>query len=63
MILRLLYYYFKTQYLSQCFRNREQLSAYQEKGLKTGENTLGKSPFYQPYLDKPFIQWPIINKK
>jgi putative adenylate-forming enzyme len=64
MILRLLYYYFKTQYLSQSFRSREQLAAYQEKQFKKLVNhTLGKSPFYQPYLDKPFTQWPIINKK
>ncbi|MDR3501001.1 MAG: CoF synthetase [Legionella sp.] len=64
MILRLLYYYFKTQYLNQRFHNREQLSVYQEKRFKKlVKKTLRKSPFYQPYLDKPFTQWPIINKK
>ncbi|WP_058533062.1 F390 synthetase-related protein [Legionella saoudiensis] len=64
MILRLLYYYFKTQYLSQCFHSREQLAAYQDKRFNAlVKNTLGKSSFYQPYLNKPFAEWPIINKK
>ncbi|QEY50524.1 F390 synthetase-related protein [Legionella longbeachae] len=64
MIFRLLYYYFKTQYLQKCFKSREELSAYQEKKFKNLiKTTLYKSPFYQPYLDKPFAQWPIINKK
>ncbi|KTD63042.1 coenzyme F390 synthetase FtsA [Legionella santicrucis] len=64
MIFRLLYYYFKTQYLQKYFKSREQLSAYQEKKFKNlVKTTLYKSPFYQPYLDKPFAEWPIINKK
>ncbi|VEB35039.1 Uncharacterised protein [Legionella cherrii] len=34
MILRLLYYYFKTHYLRKRFKSRDQLSAYQEKRFK-----------------------------
>lgn len=64
MILRLLYYYFKTHWLRKRFKTREQLSAYQEKRFKKlAKTTLSKSPFYQPYLDKPLNEWPIINKK
>ncbi|MBN9228838.1 MULTISPECIES: F390 synthetase-related protein [Legionella] len=64
MILRLLYYYFKTHLLHKRFKTREQLSAYQEKRFKKlAKTTLSKSPFYQPYLDKPLNEWPIINKK
>lgn len=64
MIVRLLYYYFKALYLQQRFTSREQISAYQEKKFKTlVKKTLRKSPFYQAYLDKPFHEWPIINKK
>ncbi|KTD15132.1 coenzyme F390 synthetase FtsA [Legionella gratiana] len=64
MILRLLYYYFKTLYLQKRFKSREQLSVYQEKKFThLVKTTLYKSPFYQPYLDKPFAEWPIINKK
>ncbi|WP_454783021.1 F390 synthetase-related protein [Legionella sp. WA2022007384] len=64
MILRLLYYYFKTHYLRKRFKSRAQLSTYQEKKFrKLVKTTLYKSPFYQPYLDKPLSEWPIINKK
>ncbi|PWY56892.1 CoF synthetase [Legionella qingyii] len=64
MILRLLYYYFNTQFLRKRFKSRDQLAAYQEKQFrKLIKKTLYKSPFYQPYLDKPFKEWPIINKK
>ncbi|MBI2785745.1 MAG: CoF synthetase [Legionella longbeachae] len=64
MILRLLYYYFKTQFLRKRFNSREQLSTYQEKRFKKlVKNTLSNSPFYQDYLDKPLSEWPIINKK
>ncbi|CAM2859911.1 coenzyme F390 synthetase FtsA [Legionella steigerwaltii] len=64
MILRLLYYYFKTHVLRKRFKSRDQLSAYQEKRFKKlVKTTLCKSPFYQPYLDKPLHEWPIINKK
>ncbi|KTC83222.1 F390 synthetase-related protein [Legionella cincinnatiensis] len=64
MILRLLYYYFKTQFLRKRFNSREQLSTYQEKRFKKlVKKTLSKSPFYQDYLDKPLSEWPIINKK
>ncbi|KTC78528.1 coenzyme F390 synthetase FtsA [Legionella cherrii] len=64
MILRLLYYYFKTHYLRKRFKSRDQLSAYQEKRFKKlVKSTLCKSSFYQPYLDKPLSEWPIINKK
>lgn len=64
MMLRLLYYYFKTHFLKKRFKSRDQLSAYQEKRFKKlVKTTLYKSPFYQPYLHKPFNEWPIINKK
>ncbi|WP_131795263.1 F390 synthetase-related protein [Fluoribacter gormanii] len=64
MILRLLYFYFKTHFLRKRFKSRDQLSTYQEKQFrKLIKKTLYKSPFYQPYLDKPFNEWPIINKK
>ncbi|QMT61360.1 F390 synthetase-related protein [Legionella sp. PC997] len=64
MILRLLYYYFKTHSLRKRFKLRAQLLAYQQKQFKKLiKTTLYKSPFYQPYLDKPFNEWPIINKK
>ncbi|AWN75442.1 F390 synthetase-related protein [Legionella anisa] len=64
MILRLLYYYFKAHFLRKRFKSRDQLSAYQEKRFKKlVKTTLYKSPFYQPYLNKPLNEWPIINKK
>lgn len=64
MIIRLLYYYFKTKYLKWRLHSREQLLAYQEKRFKKlVKTTLSKSPFYQNYLDKPLTEWPIINKK
>jgi putative adenylate-forming enzyme len=64
MIIRLLYYYYKTLFLKTYFKSREQLLRYQQKKFKTlVKNTLSRSPFYQDYLDKPFNQWPIINKK
>ncbi|WP_131778813.1 F390 synthetase-related protein [Legionella bozemanae] len=64
MMLRLLYYYFKTHFLRKRFKSRDQLSAYQEKRFKKlVKTTLYKSPFYQPYLHKPLNEWPIINKK
>lgn len=64
MILRILYYYYKTLWLKNCFKTREQLVAYQQKRFKKlVKKTLAKAPFYQNYLDKPFHEWPVINKK
>ncbi|WP_242602176.1 F390 synthetase-related protein [Legionella nagasakiensis] len=64
MIARILYYYFKTTYLKNRLKNSEVLRHYQDICLKKLTNdALKYSPFYQPYLDKPFHQWPIINKK
>ena len=64
MIFRIVYYYFKTLILQRSFKSREQLLRYQEKKFKAlVKNTLSKSPFYKEYLDKPFEQWPIINKQ
>ncbi|KTD35212.1 coenzyme F390 synthetase FtsA [Legionella moravica] len=63
MIVRIVYYYFKTLFLQRWFTSRDQLLRYQQKKFKAlVKNTLSKSPFYKDYLDKPFEQWPVINK-
>lgn len=64
MLVRILYHYYKTIWLARFLKNKAQLSAYQEKQFKKlVKKTLSKSPFYQDYLDKPFSEWPIIDKK
>lgn len=64
MILRILYYYYKTLWLTHCLKTKEQLVSYQEKQFKKLiKKTLYKSPFYQNYLNKSLSEWPVINKK
>lgn len=64
MIIRILYYYYKTLFLNKILNSPDRLKAYQEKQFKKlVKNTLSKSPFYKDYLDKPLQQWPIITKK
>ncbi len=64
MIARILYYYYKTLWLKHSLKTREQLNAYQEKQFKKlTKSTLAQSPFYQPYIGKPLLEWPIMNKK
>ena len=64
MLVRILYYYYKTLWLKHTLKTREQVIAYQEKKFtKHIKKTLSKAPFYQAYLDKPLQDWPIINKK
>lgn len=64
MLVRILYYYFKTRYLHKKINTIEKLKAHQEKQFKRlVKHTLPQSSFYKPYLNKPFNEWPIINKK
>ncbi|WP_412754329.1 F390 synthetase-related protein [Legionella donaldsonii] len=63
MIIRILYYYYKTIFLKTYLNSREKLLKYQKKQFnKLAKSTLKNSPFYRNYLDKPFQEWPIINK-
>ncbi|KGP64118.1 coenzyme F390 synthetase [Legionella norrlandica] len=63
MLARILYYYYKTLYLKYYLNTHEQLIAYQNKKFHSlVQKTLVNSPFYKDYLDKPFHQWPIMNK-
>ncbi|STX39776.1 F390 synthetase-related protein [Legionella feeleii] len=63
MIIRILYYYYKTIFLKNYLNSREKLIKYQKKQFnKLAKSTLKNSPFYRNYLDKPFHEWPIINK-
>lgn len=63
MIIRILYYYYKTIFLKSYLNSREKLIKYQKKQFnKLAKSTLKNSPFYRNYLDKPFHEWPIMNK-
>lgn len=63
MIVRILYYYYKAIFLAHHIKTRERLADYQNQQFKKlVKNSLAQSPFYQSYLDKPFYDWPIINK-
>ncbi|MFI4963057.1 MAG: F390 synthetase-related protein [Legionellales bacterium] len=63
MILRILYYYYKTLYLNKYLDTPERLKAYQKKRFnRLVKKTLIHAPFYKEYLNKPFEEWPIINK-
>jgi putative adenylate-forming enzyme len=64
VLVRILYYYYKTLWLKHTLKTKDQLIAYQEKQFKKHiKKTLSKTPFYQAYLDKPLHEWPVINKK
>lgn len=43
--------------------NREEIEARQHKGFKhLREKIMLRSPFYAPFTDKPYAQWPVMNK-
>lgn len=45
------------------FADRAQIEACQAQGFKTlREKIMPLSPFYAPYADKPFSDWPLMNK-
>lgn len=63
MIRRILYYYYKTLYLNYRLDSPDKLKQHQSKlWNKLLKKTLIHSPYYREYLNKPFEQWPIINK-
>jgi putative adenylate-forming enzyme len=63
MIARILYFYYKTIFLSHYLNSREKLLEYQNKQFKKlVKKHLVTSPFYQHDVNKPFHEWPIINK-
>jgi len=58
----IIYYFFRTKVLR--FASRKDLKRWQKKKfLWFKNNILINSPYYSEYLNKPFEQWPIINKK
>lgn len=64
MIARILYHYYRTLFLKQHLRSREQLIRFQKKKFdQLIEKTLIHAPFYHDYLKKPLHEWPIINKQ
>ncbi len=63
MLARILYYYAKSLWIKKQIKSLEQLREYQDRQWEhLVKNTLIKSPFYKPYLDKALHEWPIINK-
>jgi putative adenylate-forming enzyme len=63
MLARILYYYARAIFIKKRLNSAKQLSAYQEQQFKhLVKTTLVHSSFYQPYLNKPLHEWPIINK-
>lgn len=63
MISRVLYHYFNSIYLKHQLRTPKQLEAHQQKRLNHfRKKILSQSPFYKPYADKPFHEWPMCNK-
>ena len=56
------FYFAKTRLTH--FSDRKKLEAWQQKQFsRFKRNILTHSAFYRPYLDAPFSQWPILNKK
>lgn len=63
MLARILYYYYQCIFLNYSLNSRDKLLKHQQKLLnRLIKNTLVHSPFYKDYLDKPFSDWPIMNK-
>lgn len=45
------------------FADRSQINARQEQGFKhLREKIMPRSPFYAPYANRPFSEWPLMNK-
>lgn len=64
MLARILYYYAKTLYLKRILYSEEKRIAHQRQALEHfKKHTLSRSPFFQSYLQKPFNEWPICNKR
>lgn len=54
--------FFQARY-GRDFADRTQIEACQAQGFKTlREKIMPRSPFYAPYADKPFSDWPLMNK-
>ena len=63
MLIRILYYYYRTIFLKNHLNSMEKLNSYQKSQFKTlVKKELHQSPFYKEYLGKPFHEWPIMNK-
>lgn len=63
MIIRILYYYYKTIFLKKYLNSREKLIRYQKKQFnKLAKRKFKNAPFYRNYLNKPLHEWPIMNK-
>lgn len=64
MLVRILYYYAKTLYLKRVLHSEEKRIAHQHQAFERfKKQTLSRSPFFQSYLQKPFNEWPICNKR
>lgn len=64
MLIRILYHYFKTRYFQKRIRNKAQLERHQKKQFqRLIKTTLKYSRFYQPYLNQPLKDWPVIDKQ
>src|SRR5437660_12695154 len=64
MIVRILYYYYKSLFLKYRLNSPEKLKRYQARQFNSlVKQTLVHSAFYKEYLNKPLQEWPIINKK
>ena len=63
-IATLLYHFFNAKRLEKKFKTKEELQIWQQGKIDSLiKKTLSKSPFYQKYLNLPFSEFPIINKK
>lgn len=63
MILRILYYYYRTLFLKRYLNSPHKLATFHTKQFnKLIKKALHKSPFYQPYLNKPLHEWPLMDK-
>ncbi len=62
MILSMLWHYWRARRLH--FKNRAELEAHQQRCLaKFKRNTLINSPYFRPFIKKPFADFPIMNKQ
>lgn len=60
-LLKILWHYWNTK--QRTFNSREELEAYQQQKLiKFKQRVLKKSPYFKPFINLPFSQWPIMDK-
>lgn len=64
MLIRIFYYYYKNIILKKYLNSSKKLNHHHKKQFnKLVKKTLKKSSYYKNYINKPFHEWPIIDKK